>query len=171
MSPLVLALAITLVGPLLLAPLRPLDDGANLAALKLKHPEWAHPMKPDTASVAFCFALLALPLPVLGALIAYQKRLAAEFHAAMLCVIQGGALQHFFVELGKELAVRYRPDFLARCESIDARGLCINADPHLVSESHKSFPSGTLEMQSERMKFELFQLICQILMIAGQNAE
>jgi diacylglycerol diphosphate phosphatase/phosphatidate phosphatase len=79
---------------------------------------------------------------LLAVLSSYQRRSFLELHAAASTAVQGGSVQFIFVEIGKALAVRYRPDFLSRCTSLGANGECQNADAHILREGHKSFPSG-----------------------------
>jgi membrane-associated phospholipid phosphatase len=146
--PLALVVAVVLVSSALEAPLRPIPNArlpgqpADLAALQKFNAPLAGEFKQDTVSVLACAMMIAAPLPLLGVLHSYQKRSFLELHAAASTVVQGGSVQFMFVEVGKVLAGRFRPDYLSRCTSLGANGECQNPDAHILAEGRKSFPSG-----------------------------
>ena len=145
-APVLLVVLVALLAPLLRPTPRPLHPSSDmLDELRRLHPSIAMPMLPDTVPVWLCLLLLALPLPaVLLYSWAWLKKQATEvhLHAAALCTIQTGCLQFALCELGKNMAVRRRPDFLSRCTAI-VDGACVNPDsPYTLAEGFKSFPSG-----------------------------
>jgi membrane-associated phospholipid phosphatase len=147
--PLALVVAVVLMSSALEAPLRPIPNArlpsgqlADLAALRKFNAPLAGEFKQDTVSVLACAMMIASPLPLLGVLYSYQKRSFLELHAAASTVVQGGSVQFMFVEIGKVLAGRFRPDYLSRCTSLGANGECQNHDAHILAEGRKSFPSG-----------------------------
>ena len=85
--------------------------------------------------------LVILPVPLLSLAYSLHKKSLHDFHAGFLAVIQGGALELFFVETFKRIAARHRPDYLARCDYLDANGMCVG-NASSVKDGQMSFPSG-----------------------------
>jgi membrane-associated phospholipid phosphatase len=102
----------------------------------------AMPHRGDIVPYQTVLALVFVPLPALSLLISYTRRSLHEFHSALMTLSQGVVLQLIFVESGKLLASRFRPDYLSRCESLDADGKCQNPSHGVMADGAKSFPSG-----------------------------
>lgn len=135
---------------------------AILAEARAFNTNIAMPYYSDTVPYWVVLLLIAIPIPLLSGLISWHKQSLFEFHSALMALLQGCSLQLLFVEAGKILASRFRPDFLSRCDHLNSDGRCTSENASRLSDGSKSFPSGHSSSSFFGMPVKTGQISCTL---------
>jgi membrane-associated phospholipid phosphatase len=135
-----LILTNTVSGPTLLIP----NAAPNITVAELSKLDTyiGFPLLDDIVPVWVVGVLMLAPVPLLSLTVSLPKGSLFELHSASLMTIEATVMNLLFTDVGKILAARYRPDYLARCTSFDAAGRCVAANASTELDGRRSFPSG-----------------------------